>query len=243
MITNEEGFSKIINTTKLSCCCDLCGQVFERTYRSIKKSRSKWDGLDLCLSCVAKKSINTKPQCSKEYWASDEKRMQQREKILNSERYKESRVIVSEKLRGEGNPMYGKKITNEARKKMSESRTGKIGENATAWKGGKMSLTKRVKGIIHTRYNWYKRVYARDGFECVMCGSNKQIDAHHIKPIVVIIRELLYNCPIEFKTEDEKLEWLVNQKEIKDENLENGQTLCRECHKKVHSNWGSKINP
>lgn len=71
---------------------------------------------------------------------------------------------------------------------MSASRIGKIGKNATAWKGGNFSLTKRVKDILHTRYNWYKRVYERDGFRCVKCDSSKNLDAHHkisIEKIVV----------------------------------------------------------
>ena len=243
MIINEKDYIKIINTTRLICCCDLCGENFERTYKNIKKSREKWNSLDLCFSCTCKKSISKKPQCSKEYWTSEEKRNSQREIILNSEKYQKSRLVLSEKFKGEGNPRYGKKVTEETRKKMSKSRTGKIGENATAWKGGKSSLTKRVKKIIHTRYNWYRRVYERDGFKCVICGSNKHIDAHHIKPIVTIIKELLNNCSVNFNNEGEKLEWLVNQEEIKDANLTNGQTLCRDCHKKAHRNWGSKINP
>lgn len=120
---------------------------------------------------------------------------------------------------------------------MSKSRIGKIGKNATAWKGGKFSLTRRVKKIIHTRYGWYRRVYERDDYKCTKCGSNKQIDAHHKKPIWKLIREL--SADKTFDTEDVQLEWLVKQPEIKDTDLKNGQTLCRECHKKVHYNWGS----
>lgn len=53
------------------------------------------------------------------------------------------------------------------------------------------------------------------------------------------LRKLLYDK--RFTSENEKLEFLVSQPSIKDE--KNGMTLCRECHKKEHNNWGSKINP
>ena len=69
---------------------------------------------------------------------------------------------------------------------MSISRTGKIGENATAWKGGKMSLNRLIKGY-QNRNGWYKKIYKRDNFKCVKCNSNKKIEAHHIIPMKVII--------------------------------------------------------
>ena len=42
-----------------------------------------------------------------------------------------------------------------------------------------------------------------------------------------------------FANDTEKVYWLVDQPEIKDENLTNGVTYCRKCHKAKHKNWGS----
>ena len=121
---------------------------------------------------------------------------------------------------------------------VNANRTGKVGKNATAWKGGKTSLNRRVKGYQHKTLNWYKKVFERDNFKCTICNSKKKIDVHHIKPISVLIKELLikYNGP---NDNTSKLLWLIQQTEIIDKDLENGITLCRECHRKIHLNWGS----
>lgn len=133
--------------------------------------------------------------------------------------------------------MFGKRASIETRKLMSISRTGKLGPNATAWKGGKQSLTRRVKKIIHTRFNWYAKVYKRDNWTCQHCGSKKNLDAHHINPISILIPYLIKDKV--FDSVEIQIEWLANQPKIADVELRNGVTLCRTCHKRVHINWGS----
>jgi len=226
----------------LDCECDMCGKEFNRTLKSIRASRKRRSSdKDYCQSCSYK--ITIKPQQTKEYWT-EEKRKEHSNIMKNSLKYQES--IKGRKLFGAKNGMYGKKHSVITLKKMSNSRKYKIGENATAWKGGKLSLVKRVKGYIHRKYNWYKRIYIRDNFKCVECNSNKKIEAHHIIPIVKLVKILLEKADKEniiFKNDDEKLLWLIEQPEIIDKNLENGITLCRECHKEKHNNWGSRFNP
>jgi len=133
--------------------------------------------------------------------------------------------------------MFGKKLSAETRAKMSKSRTGKLGPEATGWKGGKLSLCRRVKLGIHRRYQWYKRVYERDGWKCVNCGSKEKLDAHHVRPISKLIRELTKGAT--FESDEAKIEWLLTRPEIRDDELKNGMTLCRNCHKMEHNNWGS----
>ena len=142
---------------------------------------------------------------------------------------------------GENNGMFGKTHSATTIAKMSKSRTGKIGKNATAWKGGATSFTKRVKGLIQTRYDWFSRIFQRDNYKCMWCGSTEQLDAHHIDPIVKIIKRITEGTF--FQNEDEKLEWVIRHPDIEDKLLTNGITLCRLCHKKAHSNWGSHVKP
>jgi hypothetical protein len=219
---------------KIEVQCSVCNTSKSIQKIAFSRSKKKNNGLYVCRSCKAKNSLDKKPQCNKNYWT-ETKRALHGESIKLSEKY--HHAISHRELSGKNNPMYGKHHTKITKKKMSQARIGKIGINATAWKGGKLSLTCRVKGIIHTRYNWYKRVYQRDNFCCVDCKSKRKLDAHHIKPVWKIIKELLIGK--NFATEEEKLEWLVSQPDLKDEELKNGQTLCRDCHKKHHKNWGS----
>lgn len=69
------------------------------------------------------------------------------------------------------------------------------------------------------------------------CGDKRKLDAHHIEPINQIIKKLCKDD--KFSSDDEKVNWLIQQPEIINEDLSNGITLCRECHKKRHKNWGS----
>lgn len=215
--------------------CDICQNVYQCRYKSAEKNWKKNDGKHVCMKC---KGMAFRPQQSSGYWTQD-KRAKQSIAIKSNEAYKQA--IVQRNTKGQNNGMFGKTHSVVAKRKMSASRTGKIGPRATAWKGGKMSFTQRVKGIIHKRYNWYRRVFARDGWECRKCKSKKQLDAHHIKPVVVIIRELCSDK--QFENDTARFEWVIDQPEIIDSALSNGITLCRACHKQEHQNWGSHVKP
>lgn len=238
-LTFEE--THIQNTqTKFLIQCDNCGRNWERSKVSICRGREKHQGKDICRNCIAKSSISQKPQCTKEFWKDPKIKEKHSVAISTSEKYKIA--IENRDTFGHKNSMYGKQHTQEARAKMTQSRIGKTGEKATAWKGGKRSLLAQVKGIQHSRYNWYKRVYIRDEFQCIQCASKNRIEAHHKKPMKILVKELLERKPAELITEHSIIEWLAIQPEIVDENLENGITLCRTCHKKEHGNdWGSKF--
>lgn len=55
---------------------------------------------------------------------------------------------------------------------------------------------------------WRQSVLKRDGYKCAICGSKKNLEAHHIKPFAHF--------------ENYRLD------------INNGITLCRKCHKQVH---------
>jgi len=220
---------------KVVCRCDRCGGEFKRTKKNIKVARKRrGQDVDFCHPCSCALSIGKKPQCSCKYWTG-EKRKNHGEAMRSSPVYRAA--IDRRDMSGDKNGMYGRRHSAETRAKMSASRTGKIGKNATGWKGGKLSLVRRVKGYLHKEKGWYKRVYERDGFKCVECGGKSRIDAHHIRPISVIVSDLLKECF--FESDDDRLVWLLQQPEVLDGDLVNGITLCRRCHKKVHEKWGS----
>lgn len=122
---------------------------------------------------------------------------------------------------------FGKKHSEETKKKMSEVQKGRIlseehkrkiseahrgkpkpyrsGVNNPNWKGG---VTPLRKNIYHSsRYqSWRKAVFERDNYICQICGQKGGVlNADHIKPWA-IYPELRFD-------------------------LENGRTLCQPCHR------------
>lgn len=86
------------------------------------------------------------------------------------------------------------------------------GENLYNWKGGNA----RRNALVTTREyrDWRQKVFIRDNFTCQSCSKRGgYLEAHHIKS----------------KSEFPEL--------IHD--IDNGQTLCKECHKKT-DNYGRK---
>lgn len=80
------------------------------------------------------------------------------------------------------------------------------------WKGGKSDETKIIRHSIE--YNiWRKSVYSRDNWTCQHCKVKQKFPvAHHIKTFAEY-PELRFD-------------------------VDNGLTLCRACHKKVHAEIG-----
>lgn len=101
---------------------------------------------------------------------------------------------------------------------------GKFGKEHPVYKNPEDRIT--TLGIqIRTceKYiEWRTNVYKRDLYICQECNkNNKNLNAHHIKELSLIIKE---NNIITF-------EQALNCPEIWD--LNNGKTLCRKCHEKT----------
>ena len=182
-----------------------------------------------------KKTAALRPQNSKSFWT-EERKIQHGLAIKESKKYKAA-IQKRPSVAGCQNPMWGKSHTEETKQKMSVSRTGKTGSQATAWKGGKTSLNRCIKKLLHTRHNWYYRVHEKSKFQCGECCSKSKLDAHHILPLSVIIKNLSKEHTVSCSLDN--LEWFMSQSQVIDKTLENGISLCRPCHKNIHKNWGS----
>ena len=126
---------------------------------------------------------------------------------------------IGDANKGNPCPMKGKHHTLESRKKMSEAKKGEL---SPTWKGGKLPLRKIIEANFQYR-QWRSDVFTRDEFTCQQCGQlGGKLNAHHIKPFMSIIQYY------EITTLEESLEceelWNIN----------NGITLCEECHKSIH---------
>lgn len=104
---------------------------------------------------------------------------------------------------GENHWAYGTELSEETKRKISESHTGKgnpmygedgkdapmfgvKGKEHPSWKGGE----NRENGYYY--YKWRssskwkkarKEALERDGFECIDCGKEKDLHVHHKKPV------------------------------------------------------------
>jgi hypothetical protein len=81
------------------------------------------------------------------------------------------------------------------------------GANNNNWKGGITGENEKIRRS--DKYNkWRDDIYKRDNYKCQICGSKKDIVAHHIKEFA----------------EYPELRFDIN----------NGITVCRSCHYKIH---------
>jgi hypothetical protein len=217
---------------KIDVKCDIC-QQWRIIVRGSYEQNIKRNGFYRCSKCS--------PQRNKEFWNDPVKKSSHSKSVKSSTAYYKSLPKRNKKLSGKNNGMFGKHHTPEAKQKMSKSRKGKVGTKATAWKGGKTSFTQRIKKLIQTRYGWFTNVLKRDDLKCCWCGCTHNLDAHHIEPIVKIIKRITEG--VLFENEDLKIEFVIKHPDIEDINLVNGITLCRSCHKRAHKNWGSHVRP
>lgn len=124
-------------------------------------------------------------------------------------------------LRGNKNHL-GKKHSDEAKEKMSIAKKGKphanrgkkrperAGSKSHLWKGGVTPINKAIRSSLEYKL-WRTAVFTRDNFACIWEGKEhgSKLHADHIKPFA-------YYPELRFA-------------------IDNGRTLCVECHKKTDS--------
>ena len=115
----------------------------------------------------------------------------------------------------------GRVVPDEIKQKISESHRGNKNPN---WRGGFVDLSQKIRTCFEYRL-WRSDVFTRDCFTCQECGdsSGGNLESHHIKALSVIISDNNIKT-IEEAIQCEEL-WNIN----------NGQTLCKDCHHKTDS--------
>lgn len=105
---------------------------------------------------------------------------------------------------------------------MSNAQKGKTGPKASNWRGGVTPLYAQIRNHFKMR-QWRCDVFTRDKFTCCECSDNKggNLNADHIIPFIAIVKSFQIDC-IEKALNCEKL-WDIN----------NGRTLCENCHRKT----------
>lgn len=119
--------------------------------------------------------------------------------------------------------LMGHTVSQETKEKIRKNTPVRKGKNNNFWKGGISLLKDRIRNSFKFR-QWRSDVFFRDNFVCQSCGKHGVLlNAHHIKSFSSIIKQ--YNIKnINDALLCEEL-WDIN----------NGQTLCLECHKKTNN--------
>jgi len=114
------------------------------------------------------------------------------------------------------NPLY--------RKMMSDNHKGKMtGNKNPAYIDGRKPLVMQIRNSWKTE-EWRKKVFKRDDYTCQDCKERgEKLEAHHKYPFSKIITDY---C---IKTIEQALKCKALW------SIENGETLCKKCHKKISS--------
>jgi len=110
-----------------------------------------------------------------------------------------------ERLKRMSDARKGKKASPETRIKLSAMRQG---ENNPNWRGGISSSRDKLRGSVEFK-EWRIVVFERDNYTCRTCGKRGgELNAHHIIHLAVDITKAV--------------------------DVDNGLTLCVDCHKLEH---------
>lgn len=149
----------------------------------------------------------------------------------NSLKWKDSEFRVNQVLKRKGKSSGALGKTWYLKKPKTKSKN--CGENHKWWKGGRTSLTPKIKDSAEYRF-WRMAVLRRDFFTCQLCGAkNKKGEKYifhvdHIYPFSKILDD--YNITT--------LEEAIFCEALWD--TENGRTLCKDCHKQTPT-WGRNL--
>lgn len=98
-----------------------------------------------------------------------------------------------------------------ARQIASERMSNAFGDKNPNWNPDKSNSNRRTRNYDSNHHYWQKAIKERDG-ACINCGSTENLVAHHLNGY----------------------KWFKAERY----NLENGVTLCSECHNAYHSWMG-----
>lgn len=232
------------STAKVIVKCDYCGKQFPAKWSGYVHWHCNGVLTDCCgdPDCTSKKAVDvTRFKYGVDYYGSLPEAIEQRKKTcierygvenpFASDAVKEK--IVQSNMRKYGVPYSQQSPTVRRKTEQTcldrygvsnyvELFAGKfIGDSSPVWKGG--VAHSRVERATHEYVVWRNSVFKRDLYTCQCCGSKSgnghhatTLNAHHIA------------------------NWADNPDSRYD--VDNGITLCQNCHNAFHSIYGKRNN-
>ena len=175
--------------------------------RASHLGKKQTDNHKKSISDALKKSGHRPPQVL--YWKGKHRSPEDKEKMRQAKLRNPMRYWLGKErpdMSGDKNPNFGK-----------------FGPEHSKWvENKKCILDKQIRSSFKYR-QWRSDVFTRDNFTCINCGATKiYLEADHYPIMFVEIRDAYNLQTLEQAFECEAL-WNIN----------NGRTLCKECHKKI----------
>lgn len=232
-VENRKNISKVVKGRKLS---------FEAKKKISEAVKKRWHRGDRVSPMLGKyQSFGAK--------AKMRKARLERKRILGYINSKETRERIGKSLKGRRLPietkiklscaLKGRKkpiFTEAHKRKLSESLKGRpqpwnSGNNSHFWKGGISELSKHIKVSLLYR-NWRESVFKRDDWSCQKCHKRggRVLHPHHKKSFTSIL-------------EKNKIKTLASAFQCEELwNVNNGITLCEDCHKSTETYGWNNYN-
>ena len=173
-------------------------------------------------------------------WRGKKRSLEDRKKMSDSAKTIKRILIAIKNLpkykKGES-PNLGRKHSEETCRKNSLAHKGQKAWNKGLksflakekhynWQGGITPLNFKIRNSFEYR-QWQKFCLKRDDYTCQICGKRgSELHVDHIKPFSLILKE----------NNITSLELAINCEELW--NLNNGRTLCVDCHRKTDTYKG-----
>jgi len=196
----------------------VMSEIAKAKIRNFQKDRKKSKVTKLKMSKYAKTHPNHHFVKGKASWNKD----------------KEMSAEYCERCRQENLGRHPSKITKE---KMSIAHRG---EKARSWKGGITPLSERIRKLSEYK-EWRLKIFIRDSFGCIACGSKYKIEAHHNKKeFSILLAEFLkeYNQFSPYEDKDTLVRLAMKWQPFW---TAEGETLCKDCHKKTKSYLNNNV--
>jgi hypothetical protein len=210
--------------------CDDCDIIFDRRIRDLDINNP----IHFCKKCIHK---GDRGPIYGLYGENNPNFGQKRDSVAgdkNPAKRIEVREKISKSLKGKPGHMLGKSHKPETKEKIKKSNLGKkrsittinkikekrklqIGEKCPGWKGGITPFIVKARNN-QDYFNWRKTIFERDNFTCQICKiKGKFLHGHHIVGVYERF-DLIYE-------------------------VDNGITLCKDCHIDFHNKYGRKNFP
>ena len=150
--------------------------------------------------------------------------------------------------KGERNPNFGKSPrkghhhSEETKNKIRNSKyhQNQRGKNNPNYKDGRKSLYDSIRSLIEY-FEWRNKVYKRDKYTCQECYKRDgHIHAHHKKSFAELLQEFLKYYDQFSPMEDKETLVRLAMKWQPFWDIDNGKTICYDCHNIKHPSMNFK---